>query len=88
MDLGFVKFKSNGTKAKRPVEHLQKAQGAKKQRHFFFFFIGGFAFLKFKSNGTKAKRPVEHLQYENCGKCLLKRHFQYKPNFLKIMKDV
>ena len=26
--------------------------------------------------------------YENCGKCLLKRHFQYKPNFLKIVKGV
>ena len=26
--------------------------------------------------------------YENCGKCLLKRHLQYKPNFFKIMKIV
>ena len=36
MDLGFVKFKSNGTKAKGPLEQLQKAQRAKKQKHFFF----------------------------------------------------
>ena len=26
--------------------------------------------------------------YENCGKCFLKRHFQYKPNFKKIMEGV
>ena len=26
--------------------------------------------------------------YENCGKCLLKRHFQYKPDFFKIMVGV
>ena len=26
--------------------------------------------------------------YENCEKCLLKRHFQYKPNFFKIMEGV
>ena len=29
VDLGFVKFKSSGTKAKRPLERIQKAQGAK-----------------------------------------------------------
>ena len=29
VDLGFVKFKSNGTKARRPLEQIQKAQGAK-----------------------------------------------------------
>ena len=26
--------------------------------------------------------------YENCGKCLFKRHFQYKPNFFKIIEGV
>ena len=29
VDLGFVKFKSNGTTAKRPLEQIQKTQGAK-----------------------------------------------------------
>ena len=26
--------------------------------------------------------------YENCRKCLFKRHFQYKPNFFKIVEGV
>ena len=40
MDLGFVKFKSNGTKAKRPLEQIQKAR-SKKKRHFFCLFLLG-----------------------------------------------
>ena len=35
MDLGFVKFKSNGTKAKRPLEQIQKTQEAKRVLHGF-----------------------------------------------------
>ena len=37
----FVKFKSNGTKAKRPLEQIQKTQGAKKN----FGFPWGFAWI-------------------------------------------
>ena len=42
MDLGFVKFKSNGTKAKRPLDRSRK-HGAKKKNIFLFVFLGGFA---------------------------------------------
>ena len=42
VDLGFVKFKSNGTKAKRPLEQIQKTQGEKKKRAIFLVFLGGF----------------------------------------------
>ena len=45
MDLGFVKFKSNGTKANRPLEQIQKTQGAKKLKAFFFVFLGSFAWI-------------------------------------------
>ena len=40
VDLGFVKFKSNGTKAKRPLDRSRK-HGAKK-KHFFVCFFRGF----------------------------------------------
>ena len=42
VDLGFVKFKSNGTTAKRPLEQIQKTQGEKKKRAIFLVFLGGF----------------------------------------------
>ena len=42
VDLGFVKFKSNGTKAKRLLEQIHKTQWGKKKQ-FFFVFLGGFA---------------------------------------------
>ena len=44
VDLGFKKFKSNGTKAKRPLEQIQKTQGAKKKA-IFLVFLGGFAWI-------------------------------------------
>ena len=44
MDLGFMKFKSNGTTAKRPLEQIQKTQGAKKN-NFFLVFLGSFAWI-------------------------------------------
>ena len=34
------------------------------------------------------KFKIFHYLYGNCGKCLLKRHFQYKSNFLKIVEGV
>ena len=40
MDLGFVKFKSSGIKAKRPLEQIQKTQGVKKKQQFFWFSLG------------------------------------------------
>ena len=39
MDLGFVKFKSNGTTTKRPLKQIQKTQGAK-EKQFFWFSLG------------------------------------------------
>ena len=44
MDLGFVKFKSNGTTAKRPLKQIQKTQGAK-EKQFFFVFFGSFEWI-------------------------------------------
>ena len=38
MDLRFVKFKSNGTKANRTLEQIQKTQGVTKIKEFFFCF--------------------------------------------------
>ena len=79
MDLGFVKFKSNGTTAKRPLKQIQKTQGAK-EKQFFWFSLGvlhGFSrksnevdlgFVKFKSSGIKAKRPLEQIQKTQAAK--------------------
>ena len=69
MDLGFVKFKSNGTKAKRPLEQIQKAQGAKKKKKnffFFFVFVGGFAwiFSQIKQRNKLQVDVVSH--HKNC----------------------
>ena len=44
VDLGFVKFKSNGTTAKRPLKQIQKTQGAK-EKQFFWFSLGGFEWI-------------------------------------------
>ena len=43
VDLGFVKFKSNGTTAKRTLKQIQKTQEAKKT--IFLVFLGGFAWI-------------------------------------------
>ena len=37
VNLGFVKLKSNGIKANRTLEHIQKTQRATKIKAFFFF---------------------------------------------------
>ena len=55
VDLGFVKFKSNGTKAKRPLEQIQKIQGAKKKTETFLVFLGGHGFSR-KSNEDEFSR--------------------------------
>ena len=56
-DLGFVKFKSNGTKAKRPLGQIQKTQGATKKSNFFGFtwgfcmdFLGNQTMMNFPEN--------------------------------------
>ena len=56
VDLGFVKFKSNGTKAKRPLEQIQKAQGAKKKSIFFCFLWGVLHGFSRKSNEDEFSR--------------------------------
>ena len=40
VELGFIKFKSNGTKAKTPLQHIQKPHGAKKKTFFLWFSMG------------------------------------------------
>ena len=55
MDLGFVKFKSNGTKAKRPLEQIQKTQGTKKKQ-FFLFSLGVLHGFSRKSNEDEFSR--------------------------------
>ena len=57
VDLGFVKFKSNGTKAKRPLNRSRKHREQKKKNNFFGFpwgfcmdFLGKDEFSR-KSNG-------------------------------------
>ena len=49
-----MKFKSNGTKAKRPLEQIQKTQGAKKSN--FFCFPWGFC-MDFLGNQTRMNFP-------------------------------
>ena len=56
MDLGFVKFKSNGTKAIRTLEQIQKTQGATKIIAFFFVFLGSFAWISL-GNQTRMNFP-------------------------------
>ena len=56
MDLGLVKFKSNGTKAKRPLEQIQKTQGAKKSIFFFLFSLGVLHGFSGKSNEDEFSR--------------------------------
>ena len=56
VDLGFVKFKSNGTKPKRPLEQIQKTQGAKKKKQFFWFSLGVLHGFSRKSNEDEFSR--------------------------------
>ena len=50
-----MKFKSNGTKAKRPLEQIQKTQGAKKIKAFFFS-LGVLHGFSWKSNEDEFSR--------------------------------
>ena len=50
VDLGFVKFKSNGTKANRPLKQIQKTQGGRKKSNFFLFSLGVLHGFSWKSN--------------------------------------
>ena len=55
VDLGFVKFKSNATKAKRPLKQIRKTQGAK-QKSIFFGFPWGFC-MDFLGSQTMMNFP-------------------------------
>ena len=51
----FVTVKSNGKKAKRPLEQIQKTQGAKKNSNFFGFPLG--FCMDFLGNQTRMNFP-------------------------------
>ena len=55
VDLGFVKFKSNGTTTKRPLKQIQKSQGAK-EKQIFWFSLGVFNGFSRKSNEDEFSR--------------------------------
>ena len=55
MDLGFVKFKSNGTTAKRTLKQIQKTQGTK-EKQFFLFSLGVLHGFSRKSNEDEFTR--------------------------------
>ena len=55
VDLGFVKFKSNGTTAKRPLKQIQKTQGAK-EKQIFWFSLGVLNGFSRKSNEDEFSR--------------------------------
>ena len=59
-----MKFKSNGIKAKRPLEQIQKTQGAKKKSNFFYLprgfcmdFLGNQTRMNFPGNQTRMNFP-------------------------------
>ena len=70
VDLGFVKFKSNGTKAKRPLEQILKARSKKK--HFFVCFSRGFC-MDFLGNQRRMNFPEKWMDdgfsWESNGGC-------------------
>ena len=70
VDLGFVKFKSNGTKAKRPLDRSRK-HGAKK-KHFFVCFFRGFC-MDFLGNQMRMNFPEKWMDdgfsWESNGGC-------------------
>ena len=55
VDLGFVKFKSNGTTTKRPLKQIQKTQGAK-EKQIFWFSLGVLNGFSRKSNENEFSR--------------------------------
>ena len=70
MDLGFVKFKSNGTTAKRPLKQIQKTQGAK-EKQFFWFSLGVLHGFSRKSNEDEfsGNRMGDGFSWESNGGC-------------------
>ena len=50
-----MKFKSNGTKAKRPLEQIQKARAKKKAFFFCLFWLG--LFMDFLGNQRRMNFP-------------------------------
>ena len=71
MDLGFVKFNYSGIKAKKPLEQIQKTQGAKKKSNFFYL-PRGFC-MDFLGNQTRMNFPGNQLgdgfSWESDGGC-------------------
>ena len=69
-DLGFLKFKSNGTTAKRPLKRIQKTQRAKEKQ--FFGFPWGFC-MDFLGNQTRMNFPGNRMghgfYWESKGGC-------------------
>ena len=61
MDLGFVKFKSNGTKSNRTLEQIQKTQGATKIKVFFFFGFPWEFCMDFLGNQTRMNFPENQM---------------------------
>ena len=55
VDLGFVKFKSNGTTAKRPLKQIQKTEGAK-EKQIFWFSLGVLNGFSRKANEDEFSR--------------------------------
>ena len=55
-----MKFKSSGIKAKRPLEQIQKTQGAKKKKSNFFCFAWGFC-MDFLGNQTRMNFPENQM---------------------------
>ena len=68
--LGFVKLKSNGTTAKRPLKQIQKTQGAK-EKQFFWFSLG--VCMDFLRNQTRMNFPGNRMgdgfSWESNGGC-------------------
>ena len=60
-----MKFKSNGTKAKRPLELIQKTQGAKKNSNAFGF-PWGFC-MDFLGNQTRMNFPGNRMGMDFLG---------------------
>ena len=67
-----MKFKSSGIKAKRPLEQIQKTQGAKKKKSNFFCFAWGFC-MDFLGNQTRMNFPGNRMwdgfSWESNGGC-------------------
>ena len=81
VDLGFVKFKSNGTKAKRPLEQIQKTEGANKKKSNLFGFPWGFGmdFLGNQRMNFPGNRMGDGFSWESNGGCKKKKMIRLEP---------